>query len=405
MDAASSLAQQPQRELGVLGDAPLVPAADGLEVVLADQSHRATEDGRVGLAARALRDVEEVPVGVVEPAEVRRLLPVAVVLRGLDEGQPRVGEERGAPGEEVRVDDVVGVDDANDLGPWVRLGEREVQRTRLVAGPVLEVEELDPLVLAAELLHRTPQRLVGGVVVEHEDLVVLVVEPEQRRQRLDDHVRRLVVRRHVQRDEGARTVLVGLEVDGSFPPAARQQVDELVGVPRGEEEHERLEQQEQQARREAEGPRRLGHHPGDDVPEVEDRGVEPHRPGDHAAGCPSRHQRGPHRQRPGQHERHDGGEERGAAEGGHHRHGDGGHDAGGSPEAALRPRRRGPPRHEQTGGRGSQDEDGRGQTGGEGVEQGQGGLPGRTTGQPSIVPQHARGPAAPPTPRTGGVAR
>src|SRR6516225_2923643 len=44
-------AQDPQRELGVLGDAPLVPSADRLERTPADEPHRAGEDRAVALVA------------------------------------------------------------------------------------------------------------------------------------------------------------------------------------------------------------------------------------------------------------------------------------------------------------------------------------------------------------------
>jgi hypothetical protein len=49
------------------------------------------------------------------------LLPVAVVLWCLHEPDPPVGEERHAIAQPCRLDLVVGVDDADDLG--VRVGE------------------------------------------------------------------------------------------------------------------------------------------------------------------------------------------------------------------------------------------------------------------------------------------
>ena len=131
MQAGPAGAQQPQRQLGVLGDAPLVPAAELLQGDPPDQSHRAGEDRAVALVARGLGDGEEVLVGVVEPPVVAGVLPVAVVLRRLDEADPRLGEQRHAAAQEPRLELVVGVDDADDLGPLGgELAQRVVQRAR-----------------------------------------------------------------------------------------------------------------------------------------------------------------------------------------------------------------------------------------------------------------------------------
>ncbi len=75
VQAGPAGAQQPQRQLGVLGDAPLVPAADLLERTAADEAHRAGEDRAVVLVARRLGDREEVLVRVVEPPVERAPAP------------------------------------------------------------------------------------------------------------------------------------------------------------------------------------------------------------------------------------------------------------------------------------------------------------------------------------------
>ena len=70
VQAGPAGAQQAQGELGVLGDAPLVPAAEPRSAPAPDQAHGAGEDRAVALVARGLGDGEEVLVGVVEPPEV-----------------------------------------------------------------------------------------------------------------------------------------------------------------------------------------------------------------------------------------------------------------------------------------------------------------------------------------------
>jgi hypothetical protein len=94
----------------------------------------------------------------------------------LDEADSVVGEQRGAPPEELGLDLVVGVDDADQLRAVIDHGlEGVVERTRLVPGPVAQVDELH-VVLATPRLHRSPQFIVVGVVVEDLDVVIRVIE-------------------------------------------------------------------------------------------------------------------------------------------------------------------------------------------------------------------------------------
>ena len=88
--------QQPQRDLGVLGDAPLIPAAQFVQRDPADQPHGAGEDRPVVLVARGLRHGEEVLVGVVQPPVVAGCFPVAVVLRATGRSRSRGRRTAGA---------------------------------------------------------------------------------------------------------------------------------------------------------------------------------------------------------------------------------------------------------------------------------------------------------------------
>ena len=272
---------------------------------LADQPHGAGEDRPVAFVARRLRDREEVLVGVVEPAVERRLLPVAVVLRRLDEPDRLVGEERGARAQEAGVELVVGVDHADQLGARVdHLPQREVERTGLVAGPVGQVGELHA-VPEAPGLDRPPQRLVVGVVVDHDDLVRRVVDRGERLQRLDHHLGRFVVRRHLEAHE--REPLVGHRpgcavLDAAGPGLTAQRVAELPEVRDPEERGERLHQPEHQGPDRAGDPEVADEGPPEHVGEVGEEEVRRRRPGDVCAGAPvpgHRQPDGAHREQPG----------------------------------------------------------------------------------------------------------
>ena len=220
MHAGPARPQQPDREFRVLGDAPLVPAAEFVQGNPPDEAHGAGEDRAVMLVARRLGDGEEVLVGVVQAAVVAGVAPVPVVLRCLHEADPRVGEQRHAVAQPLRLDLIVRVDDADDLG--VRVGEvlkRVVERAGLVARPVLQVLERDAVPLAPGL-NRPPERLIVGVVVDEDDLDPGVVKAQQRAERVDDHARRLVVRRDVHAHQRRGPALPGAALTGRSPPPA-----------------------------------------------------------------------------------------------------------------------------------------------------------------------------------------
>ena len=283
--------QQPQRQLGVLGDAPLIPAAELLERDPPDQPHRAREDRAVPLVARRLGHREEILVGVVQPPVVPGTLPATVILRRLGEANPALGEQGCAALEERPIELVIGVDHADDLGPLVgHPGQGVVQRSRLVAGPVLQVRELY-VVPPAPGLDRAPQALVVGVVVDQDDLVARVIQAHQRAQRVDDHVRRLVVRRDVQADErqlADRGQLRGR--DRREPPVPGLRADGVADLPEvgaGQDRGEQLEEPEQHPARLAGRAEMAVEGPLKDVDEVDGEQEDARRPAQVGARVPA----------------------------------------------------------------------------------------------------------------------
>ncbi len=118
--------QHGQAEIGVLDDGVARPAAGGFERGAADQAHRAVHDDGVELVALNHADIEEAGIFGVHGAMHQRAVAVAMVLRRLHEADARIGEQRHEILEPVRLDHVVGIDDADDLG--VRRGVRERER-------------------------------------------------------------------------------------------------------------------------------------------------------------------------------------------------------------------------------------------------------------------------------------
>src|SRR5579859_902616 len=116
-----------------------------------------------------------------------------------------MGDRLAKPG---RVDDIVGVDDADDLDVRGDVGECPVEGTRRVARPGREVDERDVMARLSESgargLDRLPERWIGRVVVDDLNPEAWVVERGQRADRLDDEFGWLVERRHLERDERPR---------------------------------------------------------------------------------------------------------------------------------------------------------------------------------------------------------
>ena len=86
--------EHPERGLGVLADAPLVPAADALERAAAEQAHRADERHGVAFVPRRHDRQVEALVRVDARRVVVAAFVVAVAFEGLDEADPLVGEVR-----------------------------------------------------------------------------------------------------------------------------------------------------------------------------------------------------------------------------------------------------------------------------------------------------------------------
>jgi len=270
---------------------PVQPARSSRSDSSPDQPHRASEDRSVALVARRLGHREEVLVGVVQPPVVRGALPAAVVLRRLGEPEPALDEQRRAAPEEAAVELVVRVDHADDLGPLVgHLSERVVQRPGLVARPVFQVRELH-IVPEAPGLDRPPQALVVGVVVDQDDLVARVIQAHQRAQRVDDHVRRLVVRRDVQADERqlaeGRQHRGGDRLDPPVPGLRADRVADLPQVGAGQDRGEQLEEPQQHPARLAGRVELAVEGPLQDVDEVDGEQEDARRPAQVGARIPA----------------------------------------------------------------------------------------------------------------------
>ena len=113
-----------EAEVGVLADRVARPAAGHVHRGAADQAHGAVDDDGVVLVALDHADVEEAGIFAVHDVVHQRAVAVAMVLRRLHEADARIGEGRHEILQPVGVHDIVGVDDADDLGvgggarPW-----------------------------------------------------------------------------------------------------------------------------------------------------------------------------------------------------------------------------------------------------------------------------------------------
>jgi hypothetical protein len=120
----------------------------------------------------------------------------------------------------------------------------EVERPCLGAGEALDVKETEALAeRPAVLLDRTPQRWIGRVVVDQEDLEVRVVQPREGVEGLNDDLRRFGVGWDVDRHSRrvrARRLDQGLA--GAAPVAPAEHLPVLKGAHQtgGQGEHEQL---------------------------------------------------------------------------------------------------------------------------------------------------------------------
>jgi hypothetical protein len=151
------------------------------------------------------------------------------------------------PAQVGRVDQVVGVDHADDLDARV-----EVLALHHVEGAGLEplrldVQEPHPRAVRAVLGHRTVGLRVGSVVVHDEDLEVGIVDRLQGPDRLQQHVGRFVVRGHEQGDP--RPVGRIGRRDRPGRPGPAQRVHPLEREVSGDEQREQLQHEEDRRRR------------------------------------------------------------------------------------------------------------------------------------------------------------
>src|SRR5262249_57809014 len=128
---------------------------------------------------------------------------VRVILWRLDEADCGIREARYQGLQPVRMDHIIGIDDADDLSLMSRVRGRHAQRARLEAEEVLHADELET---AAEVQaagsDRLPKRRVWRVVDDHDALEIRVIKPGHGIERLQQHLRRLAVRGNMDRHFG-----------------------------------------------------------------------------------------------------------------------------------------------------------------------------------------------------------
>ena len=96
---------------------------------------------------------------------------------------------------------VVGVDDADDLGVGRGQRQPEPQSAGLEAGKVVGPDEFEAIAeRTAMLLDRAPQGRIGRVVDQHDAFEIRVIETRYGLERLHQHFRRLAVGRDMDRD-------------------------------------------------------------------------------------------------------------------------------------------------------------------------------------------------------------
>ena len=158
-------------------------------------------DNGIRLVTLDHADIEEAGVLAVHGVMHERARAVAVVLRRLQHPHFRVQEGGDQVFQPVRVHDVIGIDDCDDLRIRRRVRERQAQRARLVAADTVLIDELETLAKsAAMLLDRLPECRIGRVVDDDHAFKIRIIEPRHGVERGLEHLRRLAMGRHVDRD-------------------------------------------------------------------------------------------------------------------------------------------------------------------------------------------------------------
>ena len=209
-----ALFEHGEAEIGVFADRVARPGADRCQRRAADQAHRAVHDDGVAFVALNHADVEEAGIFAVHGVVHQAALAVAMILRRLDQPDIGVGEGGDEVTQPIRVHDIVGVDDADDLGVLSGVLERDTERAGLEAFAILDVEELEAIAeQLAVLFDRPPQGGIRRVVDGDDAFEIRIFEPRHRIERLLEHLRRLAIGRDVDRDfrqRGASGTRVGL---------------------------------------------------------------------------------------------------------------------------------------------------------------------------------------------------
>ena len=187
------------------------------------------DDGIV-LVALHHADMEEATIFLIGHRLERVLRRIAVILRPLHQRDGGRGKIRDDAPQPERLHLVIAVDHRN----IDRLGIG--QRQSPVEGAALEALELFEMKEAeiatgfgiegpAMRLHRPPGFRIGGVVVQNDDFVIVVIQPGQRVQAFDHHLWRLVVGR--QMDGDARRCLGNAQLHRPpvHPPQGGRQLD------------------------------------------------------------------------------------------------------------------------------------------------------------------------------------
>ncbi len=119
----------------------------------------------------------------------------------LNQSDLGVGEAGDQIPEPLRIDHIVGVDNADDLGIVSGFRHRQPQRRGLEPLEVVHTNELEARAeLAAARLDRLPERRIGRIVDDDHALEIRIVELRHRIDGAQQHVGRLPVGRNMDRD-------------------------------------------------------------------------------------------------------------------------------------------------------------------------------------------------------------
>ncbi len=240
--------EEPQPQFRVLGDAPLGPAVHLHQGRAPDHGHGAMLDDGVALVARHHAEQEEAAVFGHAHGLEGVLVGIAIILGRLGDGHLRVLEGGHQIPQPQGMHHIIGVDNRHHLGGRVGLAQGIVEGTGLEARQGIDMEEAEAFPqLGAIGLHRLPDRRVLGVVIDHQDLEIGIVEGRQGVQGLFQQFRRLVVGRDMDGHQGQ--IAIAHQVPGEGPPPLAQpnRLGPFVGLGHDEQDDPQTAHQEQEA--------------------------------------------------------------------------------------------------------------------------------------------------------------